>query len=296
MVRPDIPPLEFQSLAGRSSGGFGVTIGRVRRTPRLTWLLTRSAHSHMADRHEMRKKNWTLDQISRSSRFEVSNGLRPRRLSGRIERLSAGGDSHTMSMTCGNDDVIHSGHSVTNAWEHWKNGNEDAQFDLTYLLRGFMLELLRYVQKNRGAKFQAVIDSHGVLNEALRRLLTKAREGQFADIRNRSDLRGKLCVIVKYVLRDEKKRNSTVRRGHGAEVHDMELIKELAAPPIQGPGENFLEEITEKLRGVHKEAMRILERRLEGLTPAEIAAELGMGVRNVQRIMRQMKDAVDGLF
>ena len=42
--------------------------------------------------------------------------------------------------------------------------------------------------------------------------------------------------------------------------------------------------------------MSILERRLEGLTPKEIADELGMGVRNVQRIIRLMKDAVDGLY
>jgi DNA-directed RNA polymerase specialized sigma24 family protein len=201
-----------------------------------------------------------------------------------------------MSTSGGNDEAVRSTHSVTNAWEQWKAGDVDAQYDLTVLLRGLMIELLRYVQSNRGAKFQAVIDSHAVLNDALCRLLTKAHAGGFADIRNRSDLRGKLYIVVKYVLRDEKRRYSTRGRSDGAEVHDMELLKDLASRSVPDPGEGLLEELREKLRGVHKDAMNILERRLEGLTPAEIAAELGMGVRNVQRIIRLMKDAVDGPF
>ena len=105
---------------------------------------------------------------------------------------------------------------------------------------------------------------------------------------------GKLYVIVKYVLHDEKRRYSTKGRGGGHEIHDIDLIKELAAKSIEDPGEDLLEMITKKLRGVHKDAMSILERRLEGLTPKEIADELGMGVRNVQRIIRLMRDAVDG--
>ncbi len=109
-------------------------------------------------------------------------------------------------------------------------------------------------------------------------------------------MRGKLYVIVKYVLRDEKRRYSTRRRRDGREIHDIDLIKELADKPNQDTREDLLEMIAERLRGIHKDAMSILERRLEGLTPKEIADELGMGVRNVQRIIRLMKDAVDGLF
>jgi len=203
---------------------------------------------------------------------------------------------HRMSTDGGNDQNIRASHEVTNAWELWKAGNADAQFNLTFLLRGLMIELLRYVQRHRGAKFQAVIDSNAVLNDALCRLLTKAQDGKFADIRNRSDLRGKLYVIVRYVLRDEKRRYSTLRRSADDELHDGELIKQLADERTPDPGEDLLEELRKKLRPVHEDAMSILERRLEGLTSAEIAAELGMGERNVQRITRLMKDVVDGLF
>ena len=201
-----------------------------------------------------------------------------------------------MSTDGGNEGVVLPAHAVTNAWNRWKAGDSGAQFELTYLLRGLMVELLRYVQTHRGAKFQAVIDSQAVLNDALCRLMTKAQQGRFADIRNRSDLRGKLYIIVKYVLRDEQRRYSAQRRSNPGELHDFELLQELADGRAPDPGENLLEEIKEKLRPIHKEAMNILERRLQGLTPAEIAAELGMGERNVQRIIRLMKDAVDGLF
>ena len=148
-----------------------------------------------------------------------------------------------MSTSGGNDEAVRSSHSVTNAWERWIAGDADAQFDLMDLLRGLMVELFRYVQKNRGAKFQAVIDSEGVLNEALGRLLIKAQAGEIADIRNRSDLRGKLYVVVKYVLSDEKGAYSTSRRD-GGEFHNIELIKKLAGKSTADPGEDFLEEIT----------------------------------------------------
>ena len=164
------------------------------------------------------------------------------------------------------------------------------------LLCEFLNEQIRWVRKNRGTRFQSIIDSHAVVNEGLNRLLTKLENGGFTDIRNRSDLRGKLVVIIRYVLLDARRLYSNGCRDRHREVHDDELLHQLASQPLPDPGEDFLEELKEKLREVHESAMMILELLLDGWTSLEIAQKLGLGLRNVQRIIARMRKASDELF
>jgi DNA-directed RNA polymerase specialized sigma24 family protein len=187
-------------------------------------------------------------------------------------------------------------HSVTNALYGCREGDPNAQFALASLLCEFLNEQIRWVRKNRGTRFQSIIDSHAVVNEGLNRLLTKLENGGFTDIRNRSDLRGKLVVIIRYVLLDARRLYSNGCRDRQREVHDDELLHQLASKPLPDPGEDFLEELKESLREVHEGAMMILELLLDGWTSLEIAQKLGLGLRNVQRIIARMRKACDELF
>jgi DNA-directed RNA polymerase specialized sigma24 family protein len=181
---------------------------------------------------------------------------------------------------------------MTDAWRAWAAGDEQALQALDVLLRGLLAELLRYVRKNRGP----ILDSEGVVNEAYVRLLTKAKDAGYANIRNRSDLRGKLYQTVKFVLSEEKRRYSTLTRAGTVQLGDGLLMNILANEQSWDPGEDFLTKLQDAVRPVHKEAMKILEGLLNGLSSKEIAEELGMGLRNVQRIIREMRDAADKLY
>ena len=54
----------------------------------------------------------------------------------------------------------------------------------------------------------------------------------------------------------------------------------------------FAEWLVDTVREEHENAMEILERSLDGLTNTDIAGELGMGVRNVQKVKQRMLDRV----
>jgi DNA-directed RNA polymerase specialized sigma24 family protein len=187
-------------------------------------------------------------------------------------------------------------HSVTDAIAGCREGDPNAQFALANLLCEFLNEQIRWVRRNRGTRFRSIIDSHAVVNEGLNRLLTKLKNGGFTEIRNRSDLRGKLVVIIRYVLLDARRLHSTGCRDRNREVHEDELLRQLSAGPQLDPGEDFLEELKLKLREVHERAMMILELLLDGWTSLEIAPKLGLGLRNVQRIIARMRKASDELF
>jgi DNA-directed RNA polymerase specialized sigma24 family protein len=95
---------------------------------------------------------------------------------------------------------------------------------------------------------------------------------------------------------DARRLYSTGCRDRNREVHDDELLRQLSAEPLLDPGEDFLEELKVKLREVHERAMMILELLLDGWTSLEIAPKLGLGLRNVQRIIARMRKASDELF
>ena len=76
----------------------------------------------------------------------------------------------------------------------------------------------------------------------------------------------------------------------------IEQTSQLASKPLPDPGEDFLEELKERLREVHEGAMMILELLLDGWSSLEIAQKLGLGLRNVQRIIARMRKASDELF
>jgi DNA-directed RNA polymerase specialized sigma24 family protein len=178
---------------------------------------------------------------------------------------------------------------MTDAWRAWVAGDKQAFQDLDVLLRGLLAELLRYVRKHRGPN----LDSEGVVNEAFVRLLSKANEAGYANIRNRSDLRGKLFQTVKFVLSEEKRRRSNVGT---VQLSDEHLMNILVKEPAWDPGEDFLTKLQDAMRPIHKDAMKILEGLFNGLSSEQIADELEMGRRNVQRIIREMRNAADQVY
>jgi len=203
-------------------------------------------------------------------------------------------------------DDARSSHSVTEALLRWKAGDDNAQFDLQPRLQGLVLDLIRYVRRNRDHGLAAVIESEGIVNKALCSFLIGARMDAFPDLRGRENVRKLLFDMVEKALRQEIRHKKRQCRNSGREIHDETVLEHLPAVPTddafaptcdEGAAElrlaarEFLESLQKTVRPVHEKAMDILERLLEGWSSGEIARNLDMGQRNVQKIIKSMRDA-----
>jgi DNA-directed RNA polymerase specialized sigma24 family protein len=203
-------------------------------------------------------------------------------------------------------DDVRSSHSVTDALLRWKAGDEAAQFDLKRGLHQLELELIRHVRRNRGGRLAARIDSQAIVNKALCGLLMGARADAFPELRDRANVRKLLFDMVSKALRQEIRDNKRVRRQPDREMHDESMMEHLPCPatydafaPSSDDGaaqpslvaEEFLEYLRRRVRPIHEKAMDIVELLLEGWSSGEIARNLDMGQRNVQNIIKKMRDA-----
>jgi hypothetical protein len=213
-----------------------------------------------------------------------------------------------------------SSHSVTNALFAWKNGNSAAQYVLELRLAGLFARLVGLVRRRRAARFNPRIDSHGVVNDAFYRLLIGIREDRFPDLQDRTNVGKLMYDFVGKILNEAVRDNSRECRDPAREVHDEDVIHGLPARedviralPARNVAESLvlpangkstqcslviqecLETLEKRVRSVHARAMDILELLIELPNgpdrSREIARRLGMGRRNVQRIMKMMNEA-----
>lgn len=189
---------------------------------------------------------------------------------------------------------------ITDALEHWKQGNDDAQFDLERALRPFLRDMLRFIRRHREALLIPRIDSEGVIYAALNSFLTGARKDEFPAMQNQEEVRKVLTTLIIRTLHDEIKwhtaQKRTPHREQPSENHD-ELFGATAkgqqAQAGSSPSElaGWLENFLNVMRRVHPNAIDIVTLRIEGLTNQEIKDELGLGLRRVQMIIQDMRMA-----
>jgi DNA-directed RNA polymerase specialized sigma24 family protein len=183
--------------------------------------------------------------------------------------------------------------SVTNALHDWERGNPAASQDLDLQFRSYLLALVRG-RRNPGLKGK--IDSEGVVNEALKSFLTGVAKHEFPDLSNRQDVKNLLVTLVKRILSDQvkalrtRKRDPEREEGYAAGQHDHLAAKAKALPTAEQIAEarEFLEKLPEVVRTVHKKAIQIMTLSLEGLTNNEIADEVDLAPRTVQKIKCDM--------
>jgi len=203
-------------------------------------------------------------------------------------------------------DDARSSHSVTEPLLRWQAGDDSAQFDLQRRLRGLQLELIRFVRRNRDQGLATVIESEAIVNKALCSFLMGTRMGGFPDLGGRENVRKLLFDMVGKALRHEIRHNQRGRRDSGREIHDPAVLEQLPAVStndafapscdeealeLRLAAQEFLESLQKRVRLVHERAMDILELLLQGWSSGDIARNLDMGQRNVQKIIKGMSDA-----
>jgi DNA-directed RNA polymerase specialized sigma24 family protein len=186
------------------------------------------------------------------------------------------------------------GHSVTQALHDWQRGDQRGSYELDRRLRA---DLLALVRSRRSQRYQGRIDSEAVVNAALKSFLSGAAKGEFLELNDRVDVKRLLAHFALCVLRDQVRGLQAAKRDARRDVCEPELVSQHAADLKQPTPEEcamaveYWEKFPEVVRGVHEKSIEILELSLEGLSAAEIAQELGLGVRTVQLIIQRMIEA-----
>lgn len=147
-------------------------------------------------------------------------------------------------------------------------------------LRPLLQEMLAGLRRHRDTPLQEGIDSAGIVREALRASLPgTSTQGSscLADLKvDQSALDG----LIAEALRDEAAVGSVRSRGR------------LDRPAGNGAGlAGWLEQLHTVLHATHPTAVEIVALRIEDCPDREIAQRLGLGLRLVQRIIQDLRQA-----
>jgi len=189
--------------------------------------------------------------------------------------------------------------SVGQAVHRLEEGELDAQFPLVSMLQPFLDLLLSLVRRRRGAALQARIDSQAVVNDALNSFLTGVPKHEFPLLENREQVKKVLTTLVLTTLSDEVRKHRRQKRtpvreqasagGRPEDLPDPKTIGPVA-DTLRADLAPWLEEVVEELRSEHERAIDIIELSYQGLSNNDIARKVGLGVRRVQLLKRQMYD------
>ena len=207
--------------------------------------------------------------------------------------LSLGGCSRTAKVADVYSRVISMDESITRLVHQWQQGDTQAATDLDRRVRA---DLLALVRSRRDIQLRARIDSEGIVNAALRSFLSGVAKGEFSQIANHQDIRRVLAHCAICILKDQVRAEHAAKRDARRDARGLESqVDQVADSGRPTPQEcveaiEFWEKFPEVVRHVHENSIDILERSLEGLSPSQIAEELGMGIRTVQLVIRRMID------
>jgi hypothetical protein len=163
-------------------------------------------------------------------------------------------------------------------------GDRRARRELEEKLQPLLQEMLARLRRYRDMPLQDGIDGAGIVQAALRSLSAGPSAAESSHL---PDL-----GVVKVIL------DGLIERALGDEGHSQEGERSVpAAGRLDGAGGNgaglavWLEHLHAALRGAHPAAVEIVGLRVEGCQDREIAQRLGLGLRLVRRIIRDLRPA-----
>jgi DNA-directed RNA polymerase specialized sigma24 family protein len=187
--------------------------------------------------------------------------------------------------------------SVTRWIDALKQGDDEAA---AALWRRYFDRLVRLAQAKLGAAPRRVADEEDVALSAFRCLCDGAARDRFTELTDRDDLWRLLTVLTAHKAIDQRRRDGGEKRGGGAvrgesvldagaeQGHGLDQF--LADDPTPETLAVLAEEHHRLLAALDDDTLRqIALRKMEGFTNEEIAGQLGVTCRSVERKLQRIR-------
>ena len=194
--------------------------------------------------------------------------------------------------------------SITLLIEQVVQRDEDAAQEL---FDRYFWQLMRVAAKKLGGAQRGAEDEEDVVVSALDSFLQRARDGKFPQLNDRHDLWPLLIKITDRKAINQRKRQLAQKRGEGKVFGERALGSSdndskpagFAAVQAPDPTPARIAELEEQcqilLNSLESDQLRTVARlKLEGHTSNEIADQLGVVERTVERKLRLIRNQWDG--
>ena len=180
-----------------------------------------------------------------------------------------------------------------------KTGDEEAA---RLLWQEYFDKLVAVARKKLGSAPSRIADEEDVVISVFRCLCDGAGRGQYPNVKKRDDLWRLLVAITTNKVIDERRRATSQKRG-GGQVRGDSVLRELAENgDLQGfdqligedPTPDFLAMLADEYQRLMdllpKDTLRLVAlRKMEGYKNEEIAQELGLARRSIQRKLERIR-------
>lgn len=162
-------------------------------------------------------------------------------------------------------------------------GTETREEALRGLWHAYFERLMQVARQSMSENAKRAGDEADVVGSVFLRLWSKVQNGAFPDLHNRGELWGLLVRITRHKAIDRTRHAARLKRdGSKTEDLDVELI--VSREPTPETVMSMNEEVKCFLEHLGDASLRkVVLYRLEGRSPKEIAAELGVSERTIQR-------------
>jgi DNA-directed RNA polymerase specialized sigma24 family protein len=190
-----------------------------------------------------------------------------------------------------------------NSVSEWMEGLQSGDAEAArHLWRRYFDRLVELARRRLAAAPRRVADEEDVALSVFRSLCHGAEHGQFADLSGRDELWRLLVVLTEHKVIDQRRAATGQKRGGGRVQGDSAFPRSGDAdiPPgfDQYPGDTPTPEFLATLADEHERLMnsltderlrRIAEAKLLDYTNGEIAAQLGITRRSVERKLQRIR-------
>lgn len=196
---------------------------------------------------------------------------------------------------------MHPDESVT----AWLNQLKAGQIrHASQLWQRYKEQLVRLARRKLGRSPRRVADEQDVASSAFDGFLQGVADGRFVQLDDRDDLWQVLVMLVERRAIAARRRERTLKRGHG-KVRGESVFAAAESPDSHRPGLNqvaspeatpaFAAEMTERLRELLNRLADETQRqialgKLAGYTNQELAQQLGISLRAVERKLSLIRD------
>jgi len=175
----------------------------------------------------------------------------------------------------------------------WQAGDQDAA---AQMFHRYAQRLIGLARSRLSDRLNRRLDPEDVVQSAYRSFFAGARAGRY-DLQHGGDLWRLLVRITLHKLHDQVKRHSADKRAVAAEStfggeDSLHGIAGAVMAPEPSPTEAvaLVDELEQVMRRLDPLGRRILEMRLQGFSPEEIATDTQRCPRTVRRLLARIRD------